>query len=160
MNGRAHRFATLTAAPLVALAAGYASGDLGTAIAAGAGCYAGLFIHPDWDIDHAAPLWRKPYAKLLKHRSWLSHGPVVGTLGRLSYLMLPWLLVELAMLWVGRSEPLFYLTWRQLALVLAGVAGLMVSDALHWCMDWKLWLIFKRSTKRQRKHWLATSSKS
>jgi uncharacterized metal-binding protein len=60
---------------------------------AGSFLFSGLMFGPDLDIYSVqfrrwGPLrwiWR-PYQKGLQHRSWLSHGPIVGTVFRLLYL--------------------------------------------------------------------------
>lgn len=70
-----------------------------------AGCVVGLLVTPDLDIDKGnisdsflrkvfPPIqwvWRTiwfPYAKLLPHRSPLSHFPILGTLLRIGYIFL------------------------------------------------------------------------
>lgn len=152
MNGKAHRAVTVAAAPAVALAAGYATGDLLLALAAGAGCYAGIWCHPDWDVNNGAPLWRQPYAKLLHHRSRLSHWPIVGTLGRLLYLslllLIPAAISEIALRYLGVTRPLLYLDWPHVHIGIAATAGLVTADTLHWVGDWKGWNVFKRSSKK------------
>lgn len=66
-----------------------------------AGCAAGTWITPDYDLNAALPasfltkvpglrilwgtIWR-PYQLLIKHRSFWSHFPFVGTSGRILYL--------------------------------------------------------------------------
>lgn len=69
------------------------------------GCLTGLIIEPDLDVDTITTSeWKMvkrfwifgmvwvtfwyPYAKLIPHRNPLSHFPIVGTLGRLFYLIL------------------------------------------------------------------------
>lgn len=75
-------------------------------VAAMAGSVAGTIISPDMDLNAALPasfmtripgvrivwgtVWR-PYQLIFKHRSFWSHFPIVGTTGRVLYLML-WLL--------------------------------------------------------------------
>jgi uncharacterized metal-binding protein len=81
----------------------------------------------------SALIWT-PYAYLVKHRSPLSHWPVVGTIGRIVYLAAlavifacifrPRLLLE-AFSWLHAPHP-----W-----LISGVAGLAASDVIHWCMD-------------------------
>jgi uncharacterized metal-binding protein len=70
-----------------------------------AGCVAGILVTPDLDIDAgnisdtmirkifppAQWLWRilwTPYAKLISHRSPISHFPFIGTLFRIGYIFL------------------------------------------------------------------------
>ena len=75
-------------------------------VAAIAGSVAGTITSPDMDLNAALPasfmtkipgvriiwgtIWR-PYQLIFKHRSFWSHFPIVGTTGRVLYLML-WLL--------------------------------------------------------------------
>jgi uncharacterized metal-binding protein len=66
------------------------------------------------------------YARMIPHRG-ISHTPVVGTLTRLIYLGVVGLLV-----WVVVGRPaLPAVSWRFLWVV----AGLVISDAIHWVMD-------------------------
>jgi uncharacterized metal-binding protein len=149
--GPTHRHATAIATPLVALAMWAATQDHALALAGGVGCYTGMFIHPDWDVNHNAPWWRRPYALMIRHRSPLSHCPVIGTLGRLAYLVLPlWVMVELGLLAAGQREPLFYPTLRHVTLGAAWVAGLMISDALHWLLDSRIWRVLVTRRRRIR----------
>jgi uncharacterized metal-binding protein len=83
----------------------------------------------------SALIWT-PYAYLVKHRSPLSHWPVVGTIGRLLYLaslagallaILRPALLSAALSWL-QAPPL----WLFFA-----AAGLAAADSLHWLMDKK-----------------------
>lgn len=71
------------------------------------GCTLGMFIHPDWDVNHptypnavikkkfgsivAKVYWfvQLPYAKLIPHRSWVSHSPILSTIIRMVYIGIP-----------------------------------------------------------------------
>lgn len=72
--------------------------------------FSALMFGPDLDIySKQSQRWGVlsfiwiPYRKVLSHRSWLSHGPIVGTILRLVYLGL-WMGFVLALLqWVGRG---------------------------------------------------------
>ena len=77
-------------------------------------------------------LYLFPYAKIIPHRSFLSHAPVIGTLLRIGYLCLPPLLLALA-LDVDLPAVSIIAWW------LAGwtFVGLAVSDTAHWIMDWR-----------------------
>ncbi len=119
------------------------------------GCLAGLVIGPDLDVRHfthaegvlrssagsagrlLAGIWYAlwwPYARLIpRHRHPLSHFPLVGTLGRVLYLLL-----VLCLLWflAGSLVPLpapsfppadSGLWWA--------LGGLALVDALHAFMD-------------------------
>jgi len=147
MNGKAHATASIVAALPVGLAVGLALGpDVG--LCAAGGCLAGIFVNPDldqltieraeWKIIKWLPvigwgwlmLW-DIYARVCKHRGFLSHFPVVGTLGRLAYLEL-W---DLA-LWLARGKPdSVMVTPAQMRRALGAFIGLAVSDTLHWVMD-------------------------
>jgi uncharacterized metal-binding protein len=60
---------------------------------AGGFLFSGLMFGPDLDIyslqfkrwGMLRWIWR-PYQKSMRHRSWFSHGPIIGTLVRLVYL--------------------------------------------------------------------------
>jgi uncharacterized metal-binding protein len=105
-------------------------------------------------------LWR-PYQQAIKHRSIWSHGPIVGTIGRILYLSL----------WLGLVG-LFYLAINQLAggqtytgiqlldilkhsiegnfpVYLALFCGLELGAMSHYVSDW-LVSTFKRSPLRNR----------
>ena len=123
-------------------------GWIGSATAAFAFLIGGLLLSPDLDTRSRPTqrwglfqlLWW-PYRRLLRHRSVLSHGPFLGTLGRLAYgaglvlvlagLLAPW----------GFPTPLELLHWaHQLwhedpALVLLALTGLEASAWLHLIQD-------------------------
>jgi uncharacterized metal-binding protein len=68
------------------------SGELTLGLAASF-LFSGLMFGPDLDIQSVqTQRWRwfqwlwQPYRKLVPHRSLLSHGPILGTLGRVLYL--------------------------------------------------------------------------
>ncbi len=110
------------------------------------GCLVGLFISPDLDANEPtnsytilkdqagmlpARLWYTlwlPYSRLVRHRSWVSHFPVIGTSIRVAYLgLIAWLIL----LVLGRPWP-----WAQVpAWVPWVLVGLAISDLLHWAAD-------------------------
>lgn len=110
------------------------------------GSLAGILITPDLDVDHSVrahhtfqkhfgwlpgQIWRLiwwPYARLIPHRHWLSHAPVLSTLLRLAYLGgLIWILLFVMGLgWRWQTVP----DWMPWA-----IAGLMASDIVHWFSD-------------------------
>jgi uncharacterized metal-binding protein len=119
-----------------------------TAMAAGAiGCATGLIIDPDLDLDDITrsewqmikklwifgmlwvTLWY-PYAWLIPHRSPLSHWPIIGTAGRVGYLLgWLWLLGAIA----GVSVPVLAIVSQPLFMIWFG--GLAVADMAHFIMD-------------------------
>jgi uncharacterized metal-binding protein len=111
-SGRTHDRVTLWSLPLIA------GGTLLTTSRAdlafwvsGGFLFSGLIFGPDLDLysfhykrwGKLRWLWR-PYQKAIKHRSIWSHGPIVGTVGRILYLSF----------WLGLIG-LFYLAINQLA---------------------------------------------
>lgn len=108
------------------------------------GCILGIFLTPDldqesigtseyWIIKYTmglgflwAMLWY-PYARLCKHRSFWSHCPVIGTLGRLAYISI--IIGIITIWWKPLHFDYLYVVWIAL--------GLIVSDAAHWYMDWR-----------------------
>ena len=112
----------------------------------------GLWLSPDLDTrSNPTRRWGPlrllwwPYRRLLPHRSPLSHGPLLGSIGRLLYLaalvlVLCWLAQPL-----GAPAPLqltaqLELLWRQQQpLVLAGLAGVEASAWLHLLQDYAPW---------------------
>ena len=123
-------------------------GWIGSASAALAFLVGGLLLSPDLDTRSRPTrrwgplrlLWW-PYRKLLRHRSLLSHGPVLGTLGRLGYLGgLVLVLAGLLSPW-GSPSPVDLLHWGQLVwnrhpvLLLLALAGLEASAWLHLIQD-------------------------
>lgn len=116
---------------------------LAAGLAAGGGCLLGIILSPDLDQESLSAaeykivkytlglgfLWAMlwfPYALAIKHRSPISHWPLLGTAGRLVYLGAFGLIAH-SFGWVPPLVPLPLLAW--------GVAGLAVSDAAHWFMD-------------------------
>ena len=146
-TGKQHARASLFAAIPTGITIGVATGDACAGIAATTGCLAGILLTPDLDqigisksewalVRRLGPigfLWMAfwaLYARLLPHRHWLSHAPVIGTLGRLAYLAVP-----SVVLWLVLGCPGIHLPpWGPNAL-LGGIAGLIVSDTLHWFFD-------------------------
>jgi len=118
------------------------------------GALAGILISPDLDLEDRTLskgiMWRSsclvgaiwsilwwPYSQVVYHRSILSHGPIIGTLLRLVYLvgvpLLVWTLLARAFGWPppNASPVVWWLEhpgrWC--------VIGLALSDAAHWAMD-------------------------
>jgi len=146
LNGRAHATASYALAPVTGVAVGLLLADLQTGVLAAAGCVAGVLLSPDLDQESITEseslvyrkggnvlghLWRAYwmlYALVLPHRSVLSHGPLIGTAGRLAYLLAPWIIWALAGGWIGDLVFTLYPFWPV-------ALGLAVSDLAHWAMD-------------------------
>ena len=111
------------------------------------GCGLGMFIHPDWDINHPtfpnsvvkkhfgrpiALIYRAvqyPYAMLIPHRSWISHFPIVSTLIRMCYVSIP--LIPLAFL--IERDIILVLTMNYAFMVL--LIAWFITDMNHILMD-------------------------
>lgn len=152
-TGKRHAAGTLMLSSITAGGAWWlTSGDVTTAINAGAGCLSGLFISPDLDMETVTiseywlvrwtlglgwlwvMLWY-PYAVIAKHRSWFSHAPVIGTLGRVMYVGLLYLgLAALLRTYfdIFLPSPLAILSWPQWLIFMGGLA---ISDIGHWWLD-------------------------
>lgn len=120
--------------------------DLELAFAAGLGVLTGLIIDPDLDltqptgsrirVEVASSLlgffWRAfwwPYGRAIRHRSVVSHFPIIGTLGRVFYLLSPIMLVSFVL-----QSNLILMLFQASGFWLF-VIGLGVSDMGHWLAD-------------------------
>ena len=117
-SGRTHDRITLWMLPLIVGTCYFITkdGEL-TLLCSGAFFFSGLMFGPDLDI-HSVQfkrwgwlrfLWL-PYQKLLRHRSWLSHGFIIGTVVRVIYLSL-WLFI-LATILLAVSQSIWGFTWN------------------------------------------------
>lgn len=134
-SGKAHALASTALAPVLASVVLARNYNVTTAFCVGVGCLLGLWLSPDLDIDgitysetllpgligvlFRAYWW--PYAKLIPHRHWLSHAPVISTTLRIIYAF--WWFAFLDVHWFVVLAPVW--------------CGLMFSDAAHWLMDRK-----------------------
>lgn len=139
-----------------------------SALALSTGTLAGLFLTPDLDIDAGSMseeevrkispfgenIWWVywfPYRRLIQHRSPLSHFPIIGTLGRLIYLGIPYLTI-LAITFVVNQSAFGWLAIPGLWLLFfpyfqIAVLGLASADLLHFFMDQR---IFHKTFKQRR----------
>lgn len=148
-SGRSHDLATwILALPFGALWWPWL-GLAGVAAAGGAFLLGGLLLSPDLDTrSNPTRRWGPlqllwwPYRRLLRHRSLLSHSPLLGTAGRLSYLAATLLLATCLLLQpLGGPSPQQLMAegrvlWQhQRPLVLAALVGLEASSWLHLIQD-------------------------
>jgi uncharacterized metal-binding protein len=147
-SGRVHAACSLALAALSFGVVASVSDDFGAATACASGCLLGILLTPDLDQEGLSfseqtlikatlglgylwlMLWY-PYAKLIKHRSPLSHFPILGTAGRLLYLFI----VAAIPAYFGyrlQAPPDHW--WPILGWIVAGIA---LSDAGHWIFDLK-----------------------
>lgn len=108
----------------------------------------GLWLSPDLDTRSRpsrrwgplAVLWL-PYRRLVRHRGWISHLPLLGSAGRLAYLALLLLLLSGVLQPLGLPGPRVLVSaaialWqRQQPLLLAALLGVEASAWLHLIQD-------------------------
>jgi uncharacterized metal-binding protein len=117
--------------------------------------FSGLMFGPDLDIHSNQSmrwgyfqwLWI-PYRRLVPHRSPFSHGPIIGTLGRILYVLLLTGLCALAIKFLGRA--IGQTTWnahqlemslrnwmvQHLAQLWTIFIGLELGAMTHYVADW------------------------
>jgi uncharacterized metal-binding protein len=136
-SGRTHDRITLWALPMVAGVSFWQtrSGNV-TLLVAGGFMFGGLMFGPDLDIySRQYQRWGVlrwiwlPYQKSLRHRSFLSHGPIIGTTLRVVYLSS--LLAVVAMVMVAVADKLWNVsvTWQDLE----GTVGRSLSSYATEC---------------------------
>ena len=147
-SGRAHDRATwILASPFGALWWPWL-GLAGVAVAMAAFLVGGLLLSPDLDTrSNPTRRWGPlrwlwwPYRKLLRHRSLLSHSPLIGSSGRLLYLAALLLGVCLLAQPLGAPSPdqlsaQMQALWRQHpGPLLAALVGVEASSWLHLIQD-------------------------
>lgn len=120
-SGRTHDQITFICLPWVGALALLVTLNLGVTLClCGGFLFSGLMFGPDLDIyskqyQRWGPLkfiWL-PYQKVLRHRSWLSHGPVVGTVLRLLYLGF-W--ISCVLMGCELASRVWHLSWQILSL--------------------------------------------
>ena len=121
-SGATHDRITLISLPIVTGLTLFASQSASITLSlAGSFLFSGLMFGPDLDIYSVQFkrwgmlrwIWR-PYQKSMRHRSWLSHGPIIGTLLRLAYLGC-WVALGTAIWnWVVMVNHGSFLTWHSI----------------------------------------------
>jgi uncharacterized metal-binding protein len=163
-SGRTHDRVTLWSSPIIAGGTLYLTkrADLAFWVSGGF-LVSGLIFGPDLDLYSFhykrwgifRYLWR-PYQQAIKHRSIWSHGPIVGTIGRILYLGL-WLGL-VGLLWLGISQLIWGQAYtgqqllkifthslnRDRAIYIALFCGLELGAMSHYLSDWAV-STFKRS---------------
>ncbi|MEH2161844.1 MAG: metal-binding protein [Nostoc sp.] len=155
-SGRTHDRITMYALPFVAgITLWQTRSSNVTLLVAGGFLFGGLMFGPDLDIysvqfqrwGFLRWIWL-PYQKSLRHRSFLSHGPIIGTILRILYLGC--LLAILAILILAIAQKLGNLsfTWQDLGVTvgrslvnyntecIALFLGLELGAMSHSLSDW------------------------
>jgi len=154
-SGRTHDRITLWGLPLVVgvTFAQTRNGNL-TLLVAGGFLFGGLMFGPDLDIYSVQYqrwgwlrwLWL-PYQKSLRHRSLLSHGPIIGTALRVVYLALAALIAAMLMAMVVQliwhqawSWQVLGTSWLELTRyhveIFTAFVGLELGAMSHYLSDW------------------------
>jgi uncharacterized metal-binding protein len=167
-SGRQHDRATWLLALPAALVVWPWFGWRGSAAAGLGFLLGGLLLSPDLDTPSRPTtrwgplqlLWW-PYRRLLRHRSLLSHSPLLGTAGRLMYLACLALLVATLLKPLGVPAPAWLWAqsqqlWRQhRSLLIAALVGVEASSWLHLLQDGdpmpRLPRILRRKRRRRQK---------
>lgn len=149
-SGRTHDSITLWTLPLVTSGAFVLtqSGNL-TLIVSGAFLVGGLMFGPDLDIySQQYKRWGLlrwiwlPYRQSMRHRSFLSHGLIVGTIGRILYLAI-WIAIVVSLIILGGA----------IAQQLLGVINHWQTHAQHGFMN-SIELV-KQSLQQYSNEWIA-----
>ncbi|XZF66307.1 MAG: metal-binding protein [Gloeotrichia echinulata DVL01] len=121
-SGQTHDRITMYALPLVTGVTFWQtrSGNL-TLLVAGGFIFGGLMFGPDLDIysvqfqrwGFLRWIWL-PYQKSLRHRSFLSHGPIIGTTLRVVYLTCILAILVIILLVIGEKLGNFALNWQNM----------------------------------------------
>jgi uncharacterized metal-binding protein len=107
-------------------------------IAASSHLLGGLYLSPDLDLKSLP--WKRwgilrflwlPYQRI-PHRHWLSHAPVVGSIGRLLYLGVLLSPVAIAFYWEVQPLQLGKEFWHSVA---AALGGIELSALNHLLLD-------------------------
>jgi uncharacterized metal-binding protein len=160
-SGATHDRLILWNLPIVGAGAWLLTNDLGLVLASsGAYLFSGLVFGPDLDTRSRHYqrwgllrwLWL-PYQRVLPHRSVFSHGPVLGTCGRVLYLC-TWMIFfglicsalwtfwqtpqqwgQLPQYWQDQGRQLWQATQQQSRLLLTILVGLEVGAMNHSLSD-------------------------
>ena len=138
-SGKTHDRITLWSLPwLVAITLLLTRNAKLTLIIASGFLFSGLMFGPDLDIYSIQfQRWGKlrwlwlPYQKLLRHRSLLSHGFLIGTTIRLLYLLSLMLIVTIFVVALAQSIGGFYWNWQEFGQTIArGIIGKYRPEAI------------------------------
>jgi uncharacterized metal-binding protein len=155
-SGRTHDRITIWGLPVIVGATYWQTRDSSmTLLIAGGFMLGGLMFGPDLDIysvQYQRWGWFKwiwlPYQKSLRHRSFLSHGPVIGTALRVLYFTTILSIIALIFLVIAEKIGSIALNWQSLgddigntfvkhkAEFLALFLGLEFGAMSHYLSDW------------------------
>lgn len=166
-SGQTHDQITLKTLPFVAVGTLVFSRSASLTLSlSGAFLFSGLMFGPDLDIYSVQykrwgclKLMWLPYRKLLRHRSWLSHGPIIGTSLRLIYvgvwlamsiILTGWILAwigGISLDWQGALQQVKQQVTQYVSEGLALLLGLELGAMSHTCSD-GIESLYKAAMKR------------
>ena len=165
-SGKVHNTVTVTAATATGIALYLTTTMPVIAIlAVVVGCLMGIYLTPDLDmptynrtenklrkskfpplaiLGQLYILYWLPYSWAIPHRSPVSHAPILGTVIRILYILAvtSFLLVLAGLPFSFVPSNAIFIFWAYISssqYVGYGIAGLMISDTLHWVFDQKWW---------------------
>lgn len=137
-SGRTHDRITLWSLPLITgMTFGQTRSSHLTLIVASCFLFSGLMFGPDLDIQRSYHFQRwgwlrwlwLPYQKSVRHRSFLSHGPVIGTAVRLLYLSI-WLMIGVIFV-ILIAQFIWKIEWN-----LSELARMLLRSLSQHSMEW------------------------
>lgn len=147
-GGKIHFKSNVVGGAVLLGMAAWGGADVSSLWAVTGGALAGTLVTPDYDLNKGMPRniltmfppWRWiwwPYRKLVKHRSWVSHGPLVGTAIRILYLLLWILVLGIAAAAMGfDSAPLLSLIPYDFLLLGLFLGAWTFQDLIHIFLDY------------------------
>jgi uncharacterized metal-binding protein len=155
-SGRTHDRITMYALPfVVGVTFWQTRSSNATLLVAGGFLFGGLMFGPDLDIYSVQfqrwGFWRwiwLPYQKSLRHRSFLSHGPIIGTILRVLYLGCLLAILAIFVLTIAQKLWNQSFSWQDLAVIvgrsllqdhteyIALFFGLELGAMSHSLSDW------------------------
>ena len=137
-SGATHDRITIWALPFIAGVTFWQTHSSGiTLLVAGGFMFGGLMFGPDLDIysiqyqrwGYFRFIWL-PYQKSLRHRSFLSHGPLIGTTVRVFYLCVLITVAAIIILFTAEKLLNMTLSWQEVAKHLLDIINLHRTEFL------------------------------
>lgn len=145
-SGVVHTKTTMITALLAGTASSFLGADMGYSIIGTFGIMLGVILSPDLDLSdtgfHGLYILRvlfgeyfsrvfqaywTPYSMIVRHRSWISHAPIISTAIRLMYLFAPLVIVLIILGYRINEDSII-----SLIVLFSGIA---LSDCMHIAMD-------------------------
>lgn len=138
-SGKAHTAAGLLVAAVIG-AVGSLQPDMRILAASAGTAFAAYMCSPDMDT-YSLPFARwgllrfvwSPYKRLVPHRSFWSHTPIIGTSLRVVYLL--GLYYLLACFFIDLQVAANYVLNEHLPLACSFIIGMCIADFVHWLQD-------------------------